>query len=268
MNWFKSFWKGFTEPLPAQTPHPSPEFALDPCSNFTPRAQKVLALARTEAGRLHHHFVGTEHVLLGLITLGQGTAVNVLRMTTVNLESVRAEIDKQVGQGPADQNSPGLTPYTPRVRKALSLAASEARALNHTYVGTEHLLLGLLAEGEGVAARVLKSRRVDTELIRREVLRQLDPTFPTCAEVAHAGCVDTSKHYDVFCRESEREVVVYRNVLFVSRSKLLSTGQYNYQAEFLELEQPNGESVYVATHCVIKFCEHGATITSANVPPP
>ena len=124
-------------------------------NNFTPRAQQVLALARKEADRFNHNFVGTEHLLLGLIKLGQGVAVNVLQKMGLDLETVRMEVEKQVGTGP-DQKMIGNIPYTPRVKKVLALAAKEAKALNHTYVGTEHILLGLLREGDGVAARVLE----------------------------------------------------------------------------------------------------------------
>src|SRR5574342_390829 len=129
-------------------------------SNFTPRAQQVLALARKEADRFNHNFVGTEHLLLGLIKLGQGVAVNVLQKLGLDLETVRMEVEKQVGTGP-DQKVIGNIPYTPRVKKVLALAAKEAKALNHTYVGTEHILLGLLREGDGVAARVLKNLDVE-----------------------------------------------------------------------------------------------------------
>ena len=145
-------------------------------SNFTPRAQQVLALARKEADRFNHNFVGTEHLLLGLIKLGQGVAVNVLQKMGLDLETVRMEVEKQVGTGP-DQKQVGNIPYTPRVKKVLSLAAKEAKALTHTYVGTEHILLGLLREGDGVAARVLKNLDVDIELTRQEILKELDPNF-------------------------------------------------------------------------------------------
>ena len=145
-------------------------------NNFTPRAQQVLALARKEADRFNHNFVGTEHLLLGLIKLGQGVAVNVLQKMGLDLETVRLEVEKQVGTGP-DQKMVGNIPYTPRVKKVLALAAKEAKALNHTYVGTEHILLGLLREGDGVAARVLKNLDVDIELTRQEILKELDPNF-------------------------------------------------------------------------------------------
>jgi len=152
-------------------------------NNFTPRAQQVLALARKEADRFNHNFVGTEHLLLGLIKLGQGVAVNVLQKMGLDLETVRMEVEKQVGTGP-DQKMIGNIPYTPRVKKVLALAAKEAKALNHTYVGTEHILLGLLREGDGVAARVLKNLDVDIEQTRQEILKELDPNLAAQEESA------------------------------------------------------------------------------------
>ena len=145
-------------------------------NNFTPRAQQVLALARKEADRFNHNYVGTEHLLLGLIKLGQGVAVNVLQKMGLDLETVRMEVEKQVGSGP-ETKMVGNIPYTPRVKKVLALAGKEAKALNHSYVGTEHILLGLLREGEGVAARVLKTLDVDIERTRNEILKELDPNF-------------------------------------------------------------------------------------------
>lgn len=145
-------------------------------NNFTPRAQQVLSLSRKEAERFHHNYIGTEHLLMGLINLGQGVAVNVLQKMGLDLETVRAAVEKQVGMGP-EQKAAESIPYTPRVKKVLALASKEAKNLNHSYVGTEHLLLGLLREGEGVAARVLKSLDVDIERCRQEILAELDPNF-------------------------------------------------------------------------------------------
>jgi ATP-dependent Clp protease ATP-binding subunit ClpC len=145
-------------------------------NNFTPRAQQVLALARKEADRFNHNYVGTEHLLLGLIKLGQGVAVNVLQKMGLDLGTVRQEVENHVGQGP-ETKMVGNIPYTPRVKKVLALAGREAKALNHSYVGTEHILLGVLREGEGVAARVLKSLDVDIERTRNEILKELDPNF-------------------------------------------------------------------------------------------
>jgi len=145
-------------------------------NDFTPRAQQVLTLARKEAERFNHNYVGTEHLLLGLIKLGQGVAVDVLQIMGLDLERVRMEVEKHVGSHP-ETHMIGNFPHTPRVKKVLALAAREAKALNHSYVGTEHILLGLLREGEGVAARVLKSLDVDLARTRNEILKELDPNF-------------------------------------------------------------------------------------------
>src|SRR5437660_1038530 len=111
---------------------------VESIKNFTPRAQEALALARKEADRFNHNFVGTEHLLLGLIRLGQGVAVNVLRNMGLDLQTVRSEVEKMIGAGP-DQQMTGNIPYTPRVKKVLAFAAKEAKALHHTYVGTESI---------------------------------------------------------------------------------------------------------------------------------
>ena len=149
---------------------------MSDASNYTPRAKQVVELARTEAERFNHPYVGTEHLLLGLIALGQGVAVTVLERMGISLEALRLEVEKVVGQGPQTKTVGGV-PFTPRAKKVLQLAAAEARALNHSYVGTEHILLGLLREGEGVAAQVLRNLNVDLETARVEVMKELDPNF-------------------------------------------------------------------------------------------
>ncbi|HMP89079.1 MAG TPA: ATP-dependent Clp protease ATP-binding subunit [Kiritimatiellia bacterium] len=155
-------------------------------NNFTPRAQQVLQLARKEADRFNHSYVGTEHLLLGIIALGQGVAVNVLQRMNVNLEAVRIEVEKAVGVGP-ETKQVGNLPFTPRVKKVLALAGSEARSLNHAYVGTEHILLGLLREGEGVAARVMRNLNVDLEKTRVEIMKELDPNYEPDPENASSS---------------------------------------------------------------------------------
>lgn len=150
---------------------------MEPLNNFTPRSQQVLALARKEAASFHHNYVGTEHLLLGLIKLGQGVAVNVLQKMGLDLETVRRAVETQVGSGVEAQINTANIPFTPRVKKVLNLAAKEAKALNHSYIGTEHILLGLLREGEGVAARVLQSLDIDIGRCRNEILAELDPNF-------------------------------------------------------------------------------------------
>jgi ATP-dependent Clp protease ATP-binding subunit ClpC len=144
--------------------------------NYTPRAQQVIQLARAEAERFNHAYVGTEHILLGLVALGQGVAVTVLERMGISLETLRMEVEKAAGQGP-ETKTVGNVPFTPRAKKVLQLAAAEARTLNHSYIGTEHLLLGLLREGEGVAAQVLRTLNVDAETTRVEVMKELDPNF-------------------------------------------------------------------------------------------
>jgi len=171
MSWLETFWKEVTLP-----PIPIRATPSEPATQFTPRAQQVLALSRQEAERLNHHFVGTEHLLLGLIRLGQGVAVTVLAKLGLDLENTRREVEKFFGPGP-EQKKDTAIPYTPRVKKVLALAANEARALQHTYVGTEHILLGLLIENDGPAAKVLKSLGADCEKTRREIMSELDPNF-------------------------------------------------------------------------------------------
>ena len=151
-------------------PHP------EPLHNFTPRAQQALALARKEADRLGHGYVGTGHLLIGIVKLGQGPAVAVLFKMGMDLESVRAAVVKEVDAG--HTAGPGTVPFTPSVKKALALAGKEAKSLNHSYLGTEHLLLGLLREGEDVAARVLKSFSVDLERTRTDILHNLAASRP------------------------------------------------------------------------------------------
>jgi ATP-dependent Clp protease ATP-binding subunit ClpC len=135
-----------------------------------------LALAREESGRLNHNFIGTEHVILGLLRLNTGVVCNVLKRKGIDLETIRLEIEKEVGRGP-EQKVIGNIPFTPRVKNVLSLAAEEARLIDHTYIGTEHILLGILREGHGVAARVLKNLGVDIEATRNEIRKELDPNF-------------------------------------------------------------------------------------------
>ena len=149
--------------------------------SFTPRAQQVVNLAKKEADRFNHPYVGTEHLLLGLIALGEGVAVSVLEGMGISLEAVRLEVEKAVGQGPATKVI-GNVPFTPRTKKVFQLAIAEAQSLSHTYVGTEHLLLGLIREAEGVAAQVMMNMEIDLETVRTNILRELDPNFDPADE--------------------------------------------------------------------------------------
>ena len=147
--------------------------------NFTERVRKVLAMAREEAARLHHEYVGTEHILLGLIREGEGVAATVLQNLSVELDDIQQKIEETVKKGKAGQTTGPDLPYTSRAKKVLELAMSEARELNHSYVGTEHLLLGLLREEKGIAAQVLTDAGVNLDAARAETLRILGTEMPS-----------------------------------------------------------------------------------------
>jgi Clp amino terminal domain, pathogenicity island component len=274
------------------SPSPGPHGSQEGTPQFTPLAQQALVHAREESARLNHNFVGTEHLLLGLIKLGQGVAITVLRKLGLNLENVRQEVENQVGRGP-DENRAERIPYTPRVKKVLALAAKEAKSLGHTYVGTEHILLGLMREGDGVAARVLTELKVDVQATREAILQELDPNYKPPTEASQAasvtpilhlssqsatfaglepgksqfGSVDTTRRYDVYCVEWGREIVVYRNALFKSARGLFARGPSDRLSDFLELEQANGQTIFIRRTAVIRFCEPGVTPNPEPVVP-
>jgi hypothetical protein len=196
------------------------------------------------------------------------------------------EVEKQVGTGP-DQKMIGNIPYTPRVKKVLALAAKEAKSLNHTYVGTEHVLLGLLREGDGVAARVLKNLEVDIEQTRLEILKELDPNFDPAGGTQPTDAsgnepkessrlrvrvgkdplpVDIAKRYDVYCVELNQQSVVYRNVLFKGVRSVFPDELNRGRADFFVLEHADGQTIFVAVFSVVKFCEPGTTPRSEIFP--
>jgi ATP-dependent Clp protease ATP-binding subunit ClpC len=146
-------------------------------NRFTERARKVIILAKEEARRFNHDYIGTEHILLGLIREGEGVAAAVLQKMGVSLENIRLEIEKLVQPGPTTQII-GDIPFTPRAKKALELSAEEARSLGHNYIGTEHLLLGLIREGEGIAYQVLLNLGLDLNTVRNEVMELLGSALP------------------------------------------------------------------------------------------
>jgi hypothetical protein len=143
---------------------------------LTPRAARIFENARKEAAHFNHNFVGTEHVLLGLLELGSGVAVNVLKNQGLGTDVIRKEIEKHIGTGPQQQII-GHIQFTPRVMKVIELAAKEAKALSHTYIGTEHILLALLRENGGTASRALISLGLNAAKTRKEILKELDPNF-------------------------------------------------------------------------------------------
>ena len=140
---------------------------------FTDRARKVVQLANQESQRFNHEYIGTEHILLGLVKEGSGVGANVLGNLDVDLRTVRLEVEKLVQSGP-ENVSMGKLPQTPRAKKVIEYGMEESRNLNHNYVGTEHLLLGLLREMEGVAAQVLMKLGLKLEEVREEVLNILE----------------------------------------------------------------------------------------------
>src|SRR5476649_2351615 len=174
-------------------------------NRFTERAQRVILIAQEEAKRLNHDYVGTEHILLGLIALGEGVAAQVLANLGVDLRRVRAEIEKIVGTGD-NVMLLGEIPFTPRAKKVLELAVEEAQNMGHSHVGTEHLLLGLIREEEGVAAQVLENLGVRLDIVREEVISLLGegqpgPATPTAPARTSGGTKSKTPTLDEFGRD-------------------------------------------------------------------
>jgi ATP-dependent Clp protease ATP-binding subunit ClpC len=138
---------------------------------FTDRARRVVVLAQEEARMLNHNYIGTEHILLGLIHEGEGVAAKALESLGISLEAVRAQVEEIIGHG--GQAPSGHIPFTPRAKKVLELSLREALQLGHNYIGTEHILLGLIREGEGVAAQVLAKLGADLSRVRQQVIQLL-----------------------------------------------------------------------------------------------
>jgi ATP-dependent Clp protease ATP-binding subunit ClpA len=143
---------------------------------FTERARQVVVLAQDEARALKHNYIGTEHILLGLLREEEGLAARVLESLDVTVEEVRAQVERTIGRG--EQPPTGQIPFTPRAKKVLELALREALTLGHNYIGTEHILLGLARENRGVAARILLDLDVDAEKVRNEVITMLSGPSP------------------------------------------------------------------------------------------
>jgi len=172
-------------------------------TNFTPRAQQVFQIARNEAIKLGNNYIGSEHILLGLIELGQGVAVMVLEKMGVYVDSIREEIEarmeKNTAEAPPDTN-PSLKkdiPLTPRVKKLISIATKEAKSLGHSYVGTEHILLGLIKDSDGIAATILKNLDVDLEETRRTILEALNVEDPSASQNQDMETEDEDKELEV-----------------------------------------------------------------------
>ncbi len=184
-------------------------------NRFTERARKVIILAKEEARRFNHDYIGTEHILLGLIREGEGVAAAVLQKMGLSLENIRLEIEKLVQPGPATQII-GDIPFTPRAKKALELAAEEARTLGHNYIGTEHLLLGLIREGEGIASQVLLNLSLDLNTVRNEVMELLGSALPGVGVTPASGRTKTpaldafGRDLNVLAKENKLDPVINR----------------------------------------------------------
>src|SRR5215204_5802218 len=183
---------------------------------FTDRARRVVVLAQEEAKMLNHNYIGTEHILLGLIHEGEGVAAKALESLGISLEAVRQQVEEIIGQG--QQQPTGHIPFTPRAKKVLELSLREALQLGHNYIGTEHILLGLIREGEGVAAQVLVKLGADLNRVRQQVIQLLSGyQGKEPAGTASEGTPSTSLVLDQFgrnltqaARESKLDPVIGR----------------------------------------------------------
>jgi ATP-dependent Clp protease ATP-binding subunit ClpC len=178
---------------------------------FTERARQVVVLAQDEARALKHNYIGTEHLLLGLLREEEGLAALVLESLDITVEEVRAQVARIVGQG--DEATSGQIPFTPRAKKVLELSLREALSLGHNWIGTEHVLLGLVRENEGVAARILLDFGADAEKIRNGVIESLSeggrhPEEPSAEELqaAREAHPDLAEEFDRLSREKERAI--------------------------------------------------------------
>jgi ATP-dependent Clp protease ATP-binding subunit ClpA len=173
---------------------------------FTDRARRVVVLSQEEARLLNHNYIGTEHLLLGLIHEGQGVAAKALESLGIRLEAVRAQVEEIIGRG---QEAPsGQIPFTPRAKKVLELSLREALQLGHNYMGTEHILLGLIREGEGVAAQVLVKLGADFSLVRQQVIQLLSGSAGDPEAAAGTRPVRMSVPEDL--REAEEQLAEVR----------------------------------------------------------
>src|SRR5512136_2162391 len=182
---------------------------------FTERVRKVIYLAREEAARLQHDYIGTEHLLLGVIREGEGIAATVLNNLGLDLDRIRQEVENMVAPSGGTMTI-GEIPFTPRAKRVLELSVDEARQLGHNYVGTEHLLLGLIREGEGVAARVLIELGIDRKKVREETLKLLGGSAPGAQQGEKEEKSETpalnqfSRDLTVLAREGKLDPVIGR----------------------------------------------------------
>ena len=216
--------------------------------NFTERVRKVLAYAREEAAQLQHEYVGTEHILLGLVREGEGVASTTLENLGIDQSALRNTIETTVKRGTAGRTGPDL-PYTSRAKKVLEFAMKEARELNHTYVGTEHLLLGLIVEGKGIAAQVLVEAGATLEVARNEVLRIL-------------GSADSE--YQAAEPPIRRRPAVRKSAEPTSRPMLAITDRARrVLARANDIAAERGSATVSGAHVAIALLAHGEGVANA-----
>ena len=216
--------------------------------NFTERVRRVLAYAREEAAQLQHEYVGTEHILLGLVRDGEGVASTTLENLGIDQSALRDTIETTVKRGTAGRTGPDL-PYTSRAKKVLELAMKEARELNHTYVGTEHLLLGLIAEGKGIAAQVLVEAGATLEVARNEVLRILG---------------SANSEYQVAEPPVRRRPTVWMSTQATARSMLPITDRARrVLARANDIAAERGSATVSGAHVAIALLAHGEGVANA-----
>jgi hypothetical protein len=194
----------------------------DKFEKFTERARKVLSLAQDEAQRFNHNYIGTEHLLLGLVREGDGVAAKVLANLGVELNKVRSAVEFIIGRG--DRIVLGEIGLTPRAKKVIELAVDEARRLNHHYIGTEHLLLGLVREGEGIAAGVLESLGVNLEKVRTQTIQVLNGPGTDAPGSVSFGSTRAVISGAVLSRSRRRQAAVMTTSLLTGSALLLSVG--------------------------------------------
>jgi len=209
---------------------------------FTDRARKVMQLATQEAQRFNHEYIGTEHILLGLIAENSGVAANVLKNLDIDLYRVRSEIELIVQAGP-DMVSIGRLPQTPRAKKVIEFAIEESRKLGHEYVGTEHLLLGLLRDDGGVASQVLLNMGLHLDQVRDEVLNilatpQIHEANPgTIASIATAAPESNLKHLPQYAREIAQEFDQLIAMMQRAKEDLIADQDFDRAADVRDLEK-------------------------------
>jgi len=216
--------------------------------NFTERVRKVLGMAREEAARLHHEYVGTEHILLGITREGEGVAATMLQNLSVEIDELEDKINAVVKRGPPAQVTGPDLPYTSRAKKVLELAMSEAREVNHSYVGTEHLLLGLLREERGIAAQVLVDAGVTIQGAREEMLRILGTDEPRGVWQQHVETVEPTV--------TRRPGGAGPLPLFVERLRTVIADSHKVAADRRTID-------VTAAHLAIALLEHGEGVANA-----